>query len=116
MRAILILLLAASFALNLCGAQPRLDKIDVFEGGKEGYPVYRIPGIIVTSKGTVLAYCEARQSYSDWGTIDIVMRRSVDGGKTWGAHQKIADIPGPRKKNPLILGNPRVKADDVTFN
>src|SRR4051812_36084563 len=116
MHILLTYLFALGFAFGAGAAQPWLERVEIFEGGKEGYPVYRIPGIVVTSKGTLLAYCEARQSYSDWGTIDIVMRRSVDSGKTWSPHQKIADIPGPRKKNPLILGNPRIKADDVTFN
>src|SRR6516162_7926986 len=68
--------------------EPFLDKIDVFEAGKEGYTLYRIPGIVVTAKGTVLAYCEARKGEGgDWTTIDILLRRSTDGGKTWGQRQ-----------------------------
>src|SRR5262245_43733256 len=43
-------------------AEPFLEKTDLFEAGKDGYALYRIPGVVVTTKGTVLAYCEARKS------------------------------------------------------
>ncbi len=77
--------------------EPRMEKIDLFEAGRDGYALYRIPGIVVTSKGTVLAYCEARRTgKSDWDTIDILLRRSTDGGKTWTERHKIADVPGPK--------------------
>jgi len=62
---------------------PQLEKIDLFERNTGGYALYRIPGIVVTAKGTLLAYCEARlTSGSDWDTIDIMLRRSIDGGRT----------------------------------
>lgn len=47
------------------------------------YTNYRIPGIVVTEKDTVIMYCEARKSTSDWGEIDILAFRSVDGGNSW---------------------------------
>jgi sialidase-1 len=66
----LLLLLTRS---AVAAAEPLLEKADLFEAGKEGYVLYRIPGIVVTAKGTVLAYCEARKSdKGDWGTIDIL--------------------------------------------
>src|SRR5262249_28678771 len=40
---------------------PVLEKRDLFEAGQGGYTMYRIPGLVVTSKGTLLAYCEARK-------------------------------------------------------
>lgn len=51
----------------------------------ENYFVYRIPGIIVTNKGTVIIYCEARRTADDWALMDIVMKRSEDHGKTFGS-------------------------------
>jgi len=98
-------------------AEPLLDKLDLFEAGKDGYALYRIPGIVVTAKGTLLAYCEARKSdRSDWCTIDILMRRSTDSGKTWSAAKKIAEVDGPFKKNPVALAQKLAQPDDVTYN
>ncbi|MEZ6086802.1 MAG: sialidase family protein [Pirellulaceae bacterium] len=50
----------------------------------------------------MLAYCEARKSdRGDWGSIDVLMRRSTDGGKTWGPRQKIVHVEGDLPINPL---------------
>lgn len=98
-------------------AEPLLEKIDLFEAGKDGYALYRIPGIVVTTEGTVLAYCEARRTgKSDWDTIDIMLRRSTDGGRTWSERVKIADVPGPKTKNPVALAQKLADPDDVTYN
>src|SRR6185312_9179104 len=93
------------------------EKIDLFRAGVGGYKLYRIPGVVVTKAGTVLAYCEARESdRGDWGTIDILLRRSTDGGKTWDNPRKIADVPGPKTKNPVALAQKLANTDDVTYN
>ncbi len=93
------------------------EKIDLFEADKGGYAIYRIPGVVVTKTGTVLAYCEARKTTrGDWGTIDILLRRSTDGGKTWDDPKKIADVPGPKEKNPVALAQKLANKDDVTYN
>lgn len=98
-------------------AAPLLEKIDLFEARQDDYALYRIPGLAVTTKGTVLAYCEARRTgKSDWDTIDLYLRRSTDGGKTWSPRQKIADVPGPKTKNPVALAQNLANSDDVTYN
>ena len=98
----LLLTLIASIA----SAEPLLEKVDVFPANMNGIARYRIPGIVVTPKGTVLAYSEARRnSSSDWGEIEIHLRRSTDGGKTWEAGRHIAHH-GTRKE-----GNPHKKKD-----
>jgi sialidase-1 len=57
---------------------------DVFRAGEDGYHSYRIPSVIVTTKGTLLAFCEGRkESRRDQSPTDRVLKRSVDGGKTW---------------------------------
>ncbi len=85
--------------------EPKLEKSDVFPAGLGGVTLYRIPGIVVTPSGAVLAYCEARRaSRSDWGEIEVHLRRSTDGGRTWSAPQHIAHA-GPR-----IEGNPKKKS------
>ncbi len=62
----------------------------VFVSGEEGYDTYRIPALSVTSQGTLLASCEGRKNgRSDTGDIDLVLRRSEDGGATWGGLQTV---------------------------
>jgi sialidase-1 len=56
----------------------------LFEARTRGYHVFRIPGLVVTRAGSVLAWGEARKGKGgDWDPIDICMRRSTDGGDTW---------------------------------
>src|SRR6185436_16717863 len=67
-----------------------LQTSDVFVSGQDGYHTFRIPSAIVTPKGTALAFCEGRvKSRSDTGDIDLVLRRSTDGGATWGPLQVV---------------------------
>ena len=73
--------------------------------------------IIANKRGTALAYCEARKSdKGDWGTIDILLRRSTDGGKTWGPRANIANVPGPKAKNPVALAQKLATPGEVTYN
>lgn len=60
-----------------------MEKKLIWETSTE-YDRHRIPGIITTSKGTIIIYNEARKSLSDWALMDIFMLRSQDGGKTFG--------------------------------
>jgi sialidase-1 len=93
------------------------ERTDLFEADRDGYVLYRIPGIVVTAKGTVLAYCEARKSdKGDWGTIDILLRRSTDGGRTFSQPQKIAAVAGAKSKNPVALAQKLADPSDVTYN
>ncbi|MFM8253108.1 MAG: exo-alpha-sialidase [Planctomycetota bacterium] len=76
-------------------------KVEVFPPGLNGVARYRIPGLVVTARGTLLAYCEARRNDSrDWGEIEIHLRRSTDGGRTWQPAQQIAH------RGPRLEGNP----------
>lgn len=49
----------------------------------EIYSNYRIPGIVVTKRGTVITYFEARRTASDWAHMDILLYRSENGGETF---------------------------------
>ncbi len=51
----------------------------------EGYPNYRIPGLVATARGTLLAVAEARMTASDWAETDAILLRSTDGGASWSA-------------------------------
>jgi sialidase-1 len=86
--AVLITCLIANVVTN--GAEPM--KTDVFVSGVGGYKTYRIPAIVADGKGVLLAFCEGRRNgQSDSGDIDLLLRRSTDGGKTWGDQQVIWD-------------------------
>ena len=101
MRCFFLMLLSASFAGS---AEPMLEKLDIFKAGDAEVNLYRIPGVVVTPKGTILAYCEARRtSRADWGEIEIHLRRSTDGGKTFLPSQHIAH------RGERIEGNPTKK-------
>jgi sialidase-1 len=98
----LLLLLALGAALR---AAPLLESTPVFPANSNGIARHRIPGLVVTPKGTVLAYCEARRNNSsDWGEIEIHLRRSTDGGRTWDAPRHIAH------RAARLEGNPRKKS------
>ena len=56
---------------------------------QNGYLLYRVPSIVVTDKGTVLVCYECRYG-SDWAAMDLVVRRSTDGGNTWSERNFIA--------------------------
>jgi sialidase-1 len=65
---------------------------DVFVAGQDGYHTFRIPSVILTAKGTLLAFAEARRAgRADAGDIDLVAKRSTDGGATWSAMKVIGD-------------------------
>jgi sialidase-1 len=82
-------------------ADPLLPAQDLFVAGGR-YKTCRIPGIIATPRGALIAYCEARYSSGgDWESEDLLFRRSEDGGRTWTPARKLVDLPGPQPINPL---------------
>lgn len=82
-------------------SDPEVDQVEVFVSGQEGYHTFRIPALYVLPSGTVLAFCEGRKSArGDSGDIDLVLKRSFDGGKTWGPLQVVAE------DGPNTMGNP----------
>jgi sialidase-1 len=97
-------------------AKPFLEKTDLFVAGEGGYYKYHIPGLVVTGNGSILAFCEARNTRDDWADIDILLRRSTDDGKTWSAPKNIADVPGPKEKNPVARELKGVDQSWVTYN
>lgn len=77
--------------------------VDVFVSGQGGHAIYRIPSIIRLADGAMLAFAEGRDSRSDNGSNDIVMRRSEDGGATWEAMRTVLDQPGRSLNNPCVV-------------
>ena len=99
------------FATGAVAAPPSLEKNNLFEEKTRGFLVYRIPGLVVTARGTVLAYCEARKLTGfDWGEIEVHLRRSTDGGRTFDAPRQLAHL-GPRlPRNPVIYEHESAKS------
>ncbi len=97
--------------------EPSFEQVDVFEGEVGGYFHYRVPAIVSTAKGTLIAFAEARKSErGDWGVQDIMMRRSSDGGVSWDDPRIISRVPGPIEKNPAALAQNLGVAGEVTYN
>ena len=91
MRTVLLPMLLAFTAVvprASLAAEPGIEQFDVFTSGADGVHTYRIPALIITPKGTLLAFCEARKlSISDASPTDMVLKRSSDGGKSWSPMQ-----------------------------
>ncbi|MFE2012245.1 exo-alpha-sialidase [Streptomyces sp. NPDC059491] len=79
-----------------------------YAAGTGGYAGYRIPAVVRTPAGTVLAFAEGRTAGAgDSGDIDIVVRRSEDGGCTWDTPRVAADGGGDTRGNPAPVVDPR---------
>lgn len=87
-------------------------KTPVFTSGKEGYHTFRIPALLVTKEGTLLAFCEGRKTgRGDHGDLDMVLKRSTDLGKTWEPMRLVHEEGGTAK---VTIGNPCPVVDDDT--
>ncbi len=81
-----------------------LHQVDIFESGKDGYHTYRIPALTITSSGVLLAFAEGRKnSRADFGDIDLLLRRSLDGGRTWLPVQVLWDEGENTCGNPTVV-------------
>ena len=85
------------------------EQVDVYRSGQDGYFSYRIPSLLITKRGALLAFCEGRKnSRNDTGDIDLLVKRSVDGGRTWSPAQVVAD------RGADTVGNPCPVVDRAT--
>ena len=104
-----LILLSLWPLLQGCAAKQEITHVDVFTSGQDGYHTYRIPAIETAPDGSLLVFTEARKYNShDPGTrgndIDLVYKRSTDGGKNW-SEMIVLDDPGERwaSCNPVTL-------------
>lgn len=101
-------------AIVLCLSLPLLtaaefNQVEVFRSGEGGYHTYRIPALVVSKNGTLLAFCEGRRGGGgDSGDIDLLLKRSHDNGRTWSATQVVADLGED------TIGNPAPVVDRKT--
>jgi sialidase-1 len=101
-------LASGALVLAACGwhvppilASEGVEETDVYVKGQDGYHTYRIPSVIAAADGSLLAFCEGRKSGGgDSGDIDMLLKRSTDGGRHWSAQQIVWN------DGPNTCGNP----------
>jgi sialidase-1 len=110
--ALCVALLLSALGLGLRPSPIQADeppKMDVFCGGADGYNTYRIPSIVCTPKGTLLAFCEGRKVRGDdESPTNLVLKRSLDGGATWQPMQVVVEVA------PECAGDPTPVVDRMT--
>jgi sialidase-1 len=106
--------LAAALLLGAFTVEPRAraaagcESSVPFVSGEGGYAQFRIPAVVRSTHGTLLAFAEGRHTTTgDSGDIDVVLRRSGDGGCTWDPLRVVADGAGNTRGNPAPVVDPR---------
>lgn len=107
---VLSLVMAGSLAGSLtqsaaASPEPSFEQQVLFKAAQEqGYSCFRIPAIVRGATGTLLAFAEGRvDNCGDTGDIDVVLKRSTDGGKTWSPLQLVNEGQGDTHGNPVPI-------------
>ncbi len=90
-------------SISLSGFGPEPEVTDVFVPKADGFASIRIPSVVVSKKGTVLAFAEGRATDADQAKNKIVLKRSTDGGKSWGKVAVIAEDGDKALNNPCAV-------------
>jgi sialidase-1 len=106
----------AGLAATIVPAAPRAQVVapeprytEVYRSGENGYSTFRIPSVIGTARGILLAFAEGRRDGAgDAGDIDLVLKRSEDGGVSWSPLQVVGD------NGSNTFGNPCPVVDRTT--
>ncbi|MDT0547849.1 sialidase family protein [Streptomyces lonegramiae] len=90
-------------------ARTDFDQQVLFKSSQDsGYSCFRIPAVVKSKDGTLLAFAEGRvNNCGDAGDIDLVLKRSTDGGRTWGPLQVINEGAGDTHGNPAPIVDQR---------
>ncbi len=95
----------------LPGAEPFFSRQTVLTRQTEGYHTFRVPGLAATPSGALLIFCDGRvDGRGDIGKMDLVVKRSPDGGKTWEPVRTLFSDKGGKAK----IGNVSVVVDEKT--
>lgn len=110
----LLAVVLVAFAVGTPRSSPAatFSESDLFVGGQDGYHTFRVPALAILPSGTILAFAEGRKdNVRDHGNIDLVMKRSLDAGKTWSNLQLVYEEGGTAK---ITIGNPAPVVDRTT--
>ena len=93
------------------------ERAKIFQGNDDGYPVFRIPAAVTTESGVIVAFAEGRQTLADPGAgrIDVVMKRSLDCGRTWVDFQILAENGEGDAHNPTAVVAPDDQGDSLVW-
>jgi sialidase-1 len=94
---------SAGFAAEVAATNRGPEFFDVFLAGRDGFPSIRIPSVVVSKGGAILAMAEGRARHADQANNKLILRRSLDGGRTWGAQRIIADDGDNCLNNPCAV-------------
>lgn len=100
---ILLMFLANVLFGNVAASATEPQFFDVFIASKDGYKSIRIPSVVVTKKGIVLAFAEGRAADADQAGNSIILKRSRDEGRTWSPLELIADDGSNSLNNPTAV-------------
>ncbi|MBN8249093.1 MAG: exo-alpha-sialidase [Verrucomicrobia bacterium] len=104
-----VLALALIPVLRPAAAEPMAPEfVTVFSAGDAGYGSIRIPAVVLSRRGVLLAFAEGRATPADQAGNDLILRRSLDQGRTWGPIQIV------QEDGAHSLNNPTVVTDDHT--
>jgi sialidase-1 len=82
-------------AMQACSSVP-------FTSSKKSHRWYRVPSMVSTGGGRVIAFAERRdRPTGDDGNFDIVMRVSADSGCHWGLLRVVSNNGSRRVSNPV---------------
>jgi hypothetical protein len=92
--AVFLLLFVSAIELAAGNEPDSLHRVVIWEAGENGAEGYRIPGIVVTVKGTLLAFAEERPLFGDEDPKSLVMKRSTDAGRSWSENHYLEKCDG----------------------
>lgn len=97
------LILAILLSVTVPGFAAEPEIVDVFIPKTDGFASIRIPSVVVSKKGTVLAFAEGRAADADQARNRIILKRSTDGGKTWSKVVVVAEDGHKALNNPCAV-------------
>lgn len=105
LRVVCCVLLAAFCTGSRRSHPPFFSQVDLFHQGENGVNTYRIPALVQTEHGALIAVVDARydSSHDLPGRIALVMRRSLDGGRIWHPMRTILSVPAGGVGDPALL-------------